>query len=187
MSETYVFDEEDLLDLDMDSVEAEPEYIDPTNGHYRFRIPDINIVSYDKKPDTSKGETKEDVAGQKEFMVRFTYQMVQILEAADPAPPLGSLCQEPFGMQLKGQGFLKTRFIRLLGEENVIGKTLREMIDLALTMFNTDYLIDAYVSTYTDKRGIQRYKFSRLDPVKVSKLKDFKPEAVTYWYPSQEG
>ena len=182
-----MIDEDDVLDLDMDDVEAEPEFIDPTAGHYRFRIPQVGLISYDKKPNKDEGESEEDVQGQKEFMSRFTYQIVQILEAKDPAPPLGSLCSEPFGFQKKGKGYLKTRLIKLLGNDAVRGKQLRGMFEAVEEKFDTDYLMDAFVSIYKDKKGIDRYKLNGISVIKAEDAKGYDPDEVTFWYPSQQG
>jgi hypothetical protein len=101
---------EDMEDIDMDSVESAPGFINPENGRYTFGLTKAAIETYEIK----RGERK----GQKAKRIKHIYMIASTLQLNDPKekPPAdGSLCSSQWNLDEKGLSYWKPHVEAMIG------------------------------------------------------------------------
>lgn len=120
-----------LLDLDqvlgasIDGVADAPEFITPPEGSYVLTVASAKAEKYTA---TNK-DTKEE---EERIRIRINYGVVSVKSLKDEAeapPAAGSMFSEQFMTNPEGLSFFKRQAKNILGEENIKGATIKELLD----------------------------------------------------------
>lgn len=125
---TTILDLDALMDEKMDSIEAAPEFVDPSNGVHNFQL--ISLTP-------SKREAKDKAKAQAEgkatawLNIRLTYRILGTVECEGLPPKPNSLCSENFSFTEQGKPYFKSRMLAIfaangISEEDYNGLTLGE-------------------------------------------------------------
>jgi hypothetical protein len=121
---------ESLLDMDsilnqsIDDVETAPEFVVPPDGAYVLGISDCKLEEYDF-------EDKESKEKEKRTRIKIFYAVASTTKLAseEESPvPVGSLFTEQFMTNPQGLSYFKRQAKNVLGEENIKGVTIGEII-----------------------------------------------------------
>jgi len=149
-----LIDLDNLDSIDLATVEAAPEFIEPPAGRYKLGL-QAKVEEYEKDEKDDEGDkTGEKVKAKR---IRFTYDIQEVLELKDKKellPVEGSLFSESFTVTPEGLRFFKTRAEAILGE---LGNA---KISEVVTELNTGVSITADVKLRltdgTDAEGNKR-------------------------------
>lgn len=125
MSNETILDLDSMMDIQMDSVQAAPDYVTPPAGVYILSVADAVIEKKAKK------EQKEGAA--KDYTrIRVTYAVVKTVELAQQnEPPVadGSLFSENFMGTEDGLGYFKRAAMNILNVKDFTGATLKDIME----------------------------------------------------------
>lgn len=132
-TETLI-DLDNLDDIQLNGVEAAPEFIEPPHGRYKLGV-QAKIEAYEKDEKDAEGDkTGEKIPAKR---IRFTYSILEVIELKDKReliPAEGSLFSETFTATSEGLPYFKTRATAILGElgnasvKEVINELNNEMV-----------------------------------------------------------
>lgn len=153
MAEDTLLDLDNLDNLDVSTVEAAPEFIEPPTGRYKLSV---QVKKEEGKPAEGDEEAKA-------ARFRFIYSVVEVVQLKDKnelLPAIGSLFSESFSATQEGLKYWKQRATAILGD---LGKaTIKEVNEqLGEAQFTADVRLD--ISKAKDKDGnIREYKNIRV-------------------------
>lgn len=134
-----LLDMNDILGTSLDGVESAPEFVDPPDGNYHLNIQKVGLENYESKDAESQEMTKK-------RRIRITYNInktVELADASDLPVSDGSLFSETFMVNPEGLKYFKRQAKNILGEDNISGVPLKDIID---EMMN-DKTVSAKVKT----------------------------------------
>lgn len=114
-----ILDLDALMDTDMGSVEAAPDFIKPAAGTYILDVTKAEIVK-------SKPKAGEEPKAPR---IVITYSIAETLESDEAPFPNGSLFSEGFQATEDGLGYFKKQAGKLLNISDMNGAKLRDILE----------------------------------------------------------
>lgn len=144
-----ILDIEDVLNKSVDDVEDAPEFVTPPAGKYKLDIINAKIEKYDSKDRDENGTLTGETV--KKTRLKIFYAVKETVELADeseqPVAP-GSMFNETFQANKVGLSFFKRQAKKILGEENIKGCTIGQIVEVLAAGEQT---CEATVGTKTTK------------------------------------
>lgn len=145
---TTILDLDAMMDINLGTVEAAPEFVTPDTGNYRLTLSKVSVTEREAKdPAAAIAEGKP----AKWAQINFDYTIDEIHSVAEGGMPCkpGSLYRENFSLTESGLPYLKARVVDLVvakgGEESdADGLGIR---DLVTSFASMDISFDCHIKT----------------------------------------
>lgn len=149
-----ILDLDALLDGNLDSVAAAPDFLTPPPGSYALRIKDAALEKYAKKGETEKNNVR----------IKLQYEVVETIELSEktnePAVANGTMFSETFLYSEEGLPYFKKAAQNILNVKSVDGVSMRDLLD---GLKNTEF--KAVIGTRVSTKDNKTYENATIRPV----------------------